>query len=98
MRMIAGQQFPDGGRIRLQSGMRLGYLPQDIEVSTDRSLIGFVLASVQGREELEQAIQAAEQVLHEREQAVASANPDQGATYDELQESLMDAASHLSDL
>jgi len=92
MRMLAGQQTPDQGRIRLQNGMRLGYLPQDIEVNTDRTLINFVVASVQGREELEGEIAAADKALHEAEKAAA------GSSDEQLQESLMDAASHLADL
>jgi ATP-binding cassette subfamily F protein 3 len=93
LRMLAGQQTPDSGRIRLQNGMRLGYLPQDIELSTDRTLLGFVLASVQGRQELEREIEAAERALHDAEQASAK-----NASDEALQEALMDAASHLSDL
>jgi ATP-binding cassette subfamily F protein 3 len=92
MRMLAGQQTPDQGRIRLQNGMRLGYLPQDIEVNTDRTLINFVVASVQGREELEGEIMQADKALHDAEKAAA------GSSEPQLQESLMDAASHLADL
>jgi ATP-binding cassette subfamily F protein 3 len=92
MRMLAGQQTPDSGRIRLQNGVRLGYLPQDIHLVSDKSLIDFVVGSVQGRQELEQEIVAAEQALHDAEHAA------KGSDEPQLQENLMDAASHLSDL
>jgi len=91
LRMLAGQQTPDNGRIRLQNGMRLGYLPQDIHLTSDKSLLGFVVGSVQGRQELEAEIEAAEKALHDAEQAAKTGG-------DEAQETLMDAASHLSDL
>src|SRR3712207_8269914 len=31
LRMINGEETPDGGRIRMPGGLRVGYLPQELE-------------------------------------------------------------------
>jgi ATP-binding cassette, subfamily F, member 3 len=53
LKLLAREQAPDGGKIILRKGARLGYLPQDLSVEGGKSLIEFVLASVPGRIELD---------------------------------------------
>ncbi len=52
LRLIAGEQAPDGGTIRTSTGVRIGYLPQDIAIAGGTPLLSFVLDSVPGREQL----------------------------------------------
>ncbi|MBW2462438.1 MAG: ABC-F family ATP-binding cassette domain-containing protein [Deltaproteobacteria bacterium] len=52
LRLIAGEQAPDSGTIRTSTGVRIGYLPQDIAIAGGAPLLSFVLASVPGREQL----------------------------------------------
>ncbi len=54
LRLIAREQAPDGGTIRRASGIRVGYLPQDIAIEGGTALLPFVLDSVPGREELKE--------------------------------------------
>jgi len=53
LKLLAREQAPDGGKIILRKGARLGYLPQDLSVEGGKTLIEFVLASVPGRIELD---------------------------------------------
>lgn len=68
LKLLAGEQAPDGGKITLRRGARLGYLPQDLSVSGGKTLIDFVLSSVPGRSELDRQLAEAEAEL-ERAQA-----------------------------
>ena len=60
LKLLAGEQAPDGGKITLRRGARLGYLPQDLSVSGGKTLIEFVLSSVPGRKELDRQLAEAE--------------------------------------
>jgi ATP-binding cassette, subfamily F, member 3 len=63
LKMLAGEQAPDGGKIILRKGARLGYLPQDLAVAGGRTLVDFVLASVPGRTDLDRQLAEAESEL-----------------------------------
>ncbi|MCA9602245.1 MAG: ABC-F family ATP-binding cassette domain-containing protein [Polyangiales bacterium] len=65
LRLIAGQQQPDGGRVRRRVGLRVGYLPQDIAITSTAGLKEFVLASVPGKAALDDDIKATEAELAE---------------------------------
>ncbi len=56
LKLLAGEQAPDGGKITLRRGARLGYLPQDLSVNGGKTLIDFVLSSVPGRSELDRQL------------------------------------------
>ncbi len=68
LKLLAGELAPDGGKITLRRGARLGYLPQDLAIEGGRPLIEFVLASVPGRNQLDRELAQTEQEL-ERVQA-----------------------------
>jgi ATP-binding cassette, subfamily F, member 3 len=63
LRVLAGEQAVDQGRVRTRKGVRVGYLPQDINVAGGRSLGEFVLESVPGRTALDAELAAAEAEL-----------------------------------
>jgi len=90
LRMLAGAQQPDSGRIRLRRDLRLGYLPQDLALATDKALLPFVLSSVEGREVLDRRIAEAETELGRIELEVKNGN--------RSDDELMDAAERISDL
>jgi len=86
LRLLAAEQAPDYGSVKLSRGMRLGYLPQDIALREDKPLLRFVLESVQGREALDHELQE-----REAELANAEAQADGG-------ELMMELAAQLADL
>ena len=90
LRMLAGEQHPDTGTIRLRRGLRLGYLPQDLVVSTDKSLLAFVMSSVEGREALDGQIADCEAELARVEAEVNAQQRDA--------DDLMEVAERISDL
>jgi len=90
LRILAGEQAPDAGRVRTRGGLRLGYLPQDITLATDEPLLSFVVGSVQGRAELDAQIADAEAELAALEKPVDGGQADP--------ERLMEVAEQLSDL
>jgi len=53
MRVIAGVQEIDDGKVTRANGVRVGWLPQDIAVEGGRSLGDFILSSVPGRQALD---------------------------------------------
>ena len=67
LRLLSGEQAPDGGRIRKSRGVRVGYLPQDIATEGGRNLLDFVRSSVQGRAELDGQLADTEAELKEAE-------------------------------
>ena len=89
MRLLAGQQAPDGGQIVLRRGLRLGYLAQDIELVGDSTLLSFVRESVPGRAEMDEAVARCEDDLKEAE---TQADTEAG------QQRLMALAEELADL
>lgn len=65
MRILAGQQEVDSGSVRRANAIRIGYLPQEIEVAGGRNLLASVLASVPGRTQLEETLELVEEELAE---------------------------------
>ena len=63
LKLFTGQQQPDGGQVHRRKELRLGYLPQEIEVLSTAPLVEFVLETVPGRKELEGAIEAVQTQL-----------------------------------
>ncbi|MGD8859408.1 MAG: ABC-F family ATP-binding cassette domain-containing protein [Myxococcales bacterium] len=95
MRMLAGEQAPDGGRVRKRNGMRLGYLPQDIAITVEKNLIDFVRASVEGRQSLDAEIARCEKELADIQAGKHRRSDDQDISDEEL---LMEVAERLADL
>lgn len=91
LRLIAGEQTPDGGTVRTRRGARLGYLTQDVSAEAGQKLLPFVLDSVPGRAELTDELAQAEAEL-DRAQGEGDAD-DPG-----YQERLLDLAGRLADL
>ncbi len=78
LRLLAGEQVPDGGQITRQNNMRLGYLPQDLSLDHPGTVIDFVMRAAQDRSSLEKRIQELEVKLQDaaklpEEQALALA-------------------------
>src|SRR5690606_34450514 len=71
LKMLAGEQAPDVGKISLRKGLRLGYLPQDIAVTGGKALLEFVLSSVPGRTELDGQLAEVERELERAHQSGA---------------------------
>jgi ATP-binding cassette, subfamily F, member 3 len=86
LRMLSGEQAPDDGVVIRRNGLRVGYLPQEVQQAGGKSVSSFVVESVPGREELEAAVAQAGEEL----EASAATSPHGGA--------LMDLAARLSDL
>ena len=85
LRLLAGEQTPDGGDIRTARGVRVGWLPQDIEVEGGRALLSLVTGSVPGRATIEAELKAAE-----ADYEVTLSNGDEDA--------MMEDAARLADL
>jgi ATP-binding cassette subfamily F protein 3 len=64
LRLIAGLLEVDDGAVRTTRGLRIGYLPQDLDVSGGASLRRSVLASVPGRRDLEVELAGLEDALN----------------------------------
>jgi len=86
LKVMGGEQLLDKGKIQSSRGARIGYLPQDIELSSDLSLRDYVLSSVPGRTELDEALLACEIDLE-----AASTNEDDA-------ELMMELATQLADM
>ena len=56
--ILLGIQEPDSGEVHVSKGLRLGYLPQDLEAASDRLVIDEVMSGadhiIELRDELEQ--------------------------------------------
>ena len=63
MRIIAQQQEIDSGVIRRAGALRVGYLPQELDVVGGQTLLESVLSSVPGRDELESSLTQIEDAL-----------------------------------
>ncbi|MBC8071174.1 MAG: ABC-F family ATP-binding cassette domain-containing protein, partial [Deltaproteobacteria bacterium] len=73
MRILAGDQKADSGAVRTRKQLRIGYLPQDLDVAGGRTLLASVLEAVPGRAELDE-----ERVRAEAEFAAAEAEGEEG--------------------
>ena len=65
LRVLVGQQEIDRGQLRRAGAIRIGYLPQELEVAGGRTLIDSVLSSVPGRARLEETLDLVEHELAE---------------------------------
>ena len=65
LRLLAGQMSPDKGEIRVSSGTRIGYLPQDLQETLSGSLLQSTLDSIPGRVRLGEEIAGTENTLKE---------------------------------
>jgi ATP-binding cassette subfamily F protein 3 len=65
LRVLVGQQEPDRGAVRKAGTIRVGYLPQELEVAGGKSLIDSILSSVPGRARLEETLDLVEHELAE---------------------------------
>ena len=81
LRLIAGEERPNGGQVALAGGSKLGYVPQIPHVSPDRSVREEVLSGIAHLAELEHAIEAAAHALTEAHGEAVAAAADR---YDEL--------------
>mgnify|MGYP000077961028 CR=1 FL=1 len=63
LRLLNGDMLPDDGEIRMARGIRIGYLPQDVQETASGRLLESVVNSVPGRAELERETAAAEASL-----------------------------------
>src|SRR5690606_38005377 len=59
LKLLSGQLHPDGGSIVIPKNVRVGHLPQDVEIDAERPLLEYVLTSVPGRDELGREIDEA---------------------------------------
>jgi len=65
LRLLAGKNSPDRGEIRIRSGARIGYLPQDIGELLSGPLLQAVIDSVPGRVNIREEIKKIKQALKE---------------------------------
>jgi ATP-binding cassette subfamily F protein 3 len=63
LRIIASVGEPNSGAVRKAGGLRIGYLPQELELEGGRSVIDTVLSSVPGKAEIESMLQTVEDGL-----------------------------------
>ena len=63
LRILAGKQSVDGGSLRIQRGVRIGYLPQDVLEMRPLPLLASVLESVPGKKAIEGEVAACEAAL-----------------------------------
>jgi ATP-binding cassette subfamily F protein 3 len=52
LRLISGQQEVDGGAVQRKQGLRIGYLPQELDHRGSGGLLAYVVGSVPGRSDL----------------------------------------------
>ncbi|MEZ4402940.1 MAG: ABC-F family ATP-binding cassette domain-containing protein [Kofleriaceae bacterium] len=81
LKVIAGAQEIDDGKVTVARGVRVGWLPQDLALAGGQPLLGFVLDSVPGRTDLDRDLAAAETEL-----AALAEDPDAGDQLIELAE------------
>lgn len=63
LRLITGEILPESGEIKVSSGIRLGYLPQDIHDKLSGELLRSIIESIPGRTELQNNISIIEKRL-----------------------------------
>jgi len=86
LRLLCGELEPDAGAVRTIEGVRVGFLPQEIDEFPDERLLSFVYRSVAERPRLEEALGRAD----ERLDALQTEGGDEPA--------LLDAASEVAEL
>ncbi|MBP9086116.1 MAG: ABC-F family ATP-binding cassette domain-containing protein [Kofleriaceae bacterium] len=73
LKVLAGQQELDDGKVTRARGVRVGWLPQDLAVSSGRSLLQMILGSVPGRLQLDEDLASTAAEL-ERAQAAGESD------------------------
>ncbi len=63
LRLLMGETFPDNGEVRVAKGIRIGYLPQDVQEILSGRLLHSVLSSAPGRVEMQGQLRAIERSL-----------------------------------
>jgi ATP-binding cassette subfamily F protein 3 len=86
LKVIAGDQEIDDGKVTRANGVRIGWLPQEISVAGGRSLIDMILSSVPGRKELDERLAQIEVTI---EKATEEGRPE---------EELLDLAGEVGEL
>lgn len=85
LKLMASEISSDGGTVRWQRDLRIGYLPQELPTEGGRTLLETVLSSVPGRDALEEA-----RVRSEAELEAAQARGDDDA--------MMEAATWIAEV
>ncbi|MCY4537057.1 MAG: ABC-F family ATP-binding cassette domain-containing protein [Chloroflexi bacterium] len=67
LKVLLGEVEPDEGQIAMQNGARLGYLPQDIELAEDLTLIDAAMVKPPALEEIESRLESVEAQLSDPE-------------------------------
>ncbi len=65
LRLLVGERSPDEGEVRVQKGISMGYLPQDLKEELSGGLLSYVLDSIPGRAALARERERVEQALGE---------------------------------
>jgi ATP-binding cassette subfamily F protein 3 len=86
LRLLAGSIEPDGGAVRMVPGVRIGFLPQEIESFPDQQVLPFVYDSVPGRPELREELERNESRLVELEHSSTAEKADLVAVASEVAE------------
>lgn len=84
LRLLAGSIEPDAGVVRTVPGVRIGFLPQEIESFPDQKLFHFVYDSVPDRPELREKLAACESRLAEMQHGASASEDDLVATAGEI--------------
>ncbi len=71
LRILAGEESPDGGELRRRRGLQVGYLPQEIVLGSDLPLLAYV-------EDVAEDVRALETEIREIEAAMARGEPGPG--------------------
>lgn len=99
LKLLSGQYRPDGGEVIVPRNVRIGYLPQDVELESEKTLFDYVLSSVPGREAISRAIEEKEAELERRAKEGASEEEltALGVALGELHEELLHFETHYSE-
>lgn len=99
LKLLSGQYKPDGGSVIVPRDVRIGYLPQDVELESEKTLLDYVLSSVPGREEISRAIEETTAKLERR--ALEGADEEEltelGVSVGALHEELLHFETHYSE-
>jgi ATP-binding cassette subfamily F protein 3 len=63
LRLLAGKISPDKGEVRIQKGICIGYLPQDLQEELSGQILSYVLDAVPGRVRLNEALKSMERAI-----------------------------------
>ena len=67
LKVLLGEVEPDAGHIAMQNGIRIGYLPQDIELKRDNTLLDTAMVKPPALVEVESELESVEAQLAEPE-------------------------------